>query len=98
MKTRLSADITHFLLEEIIKLRPDAELYLFGSRVDLEAKGGDIDILVLSRESLSLTDKMKLNNLFIRRFGDRKIDIVSFGKEDENAFKTVALEKSVRLL
>lgn len=55
-----------------------ARVFLFGSRVDNNRKGGDIDLLIKSDESTLLTLKNKI--LFLvdlkSRIGDRKVDVV----------------------
>ena len=56
----------------------DAQVYLFGSRVDDTAKGGDIDLLIRldrqvqarERKALTLVARLQL------RMGDQPIDVV----------------------
>lgn len=55
----------------------EAEVYLFGSRADDAAKGGDIDLLVLSRK-ISLMDKLEILAQLHLRIGERKIDIAVY--------------------
>ena len=52
----------------------EAMIYLFGSRVDDSAKGGDIDLLVLSKK-IKLMDKLDILAQLHQRLGARKIDI-----------------------
>jgi predicted nucleotidyltransferase len=63
------------------------QIYLFGSRVDDSKKGGDIDILVLSDKKLHHIDLFKMKQLFFSKFGQQKIDVISFTKSDESLFK-----------
>jgi len=70
---------------------PSNQVYLFGSRVDDSKKGGDIDILVLSDKKLHHTDLFKMKQLFFSKFGQQKMDVVSFAKNDESAFKKYVL-------
>jgi predicted nucleotidyltransferase len=94
---RLREEIAEFLKEEIKKFLPDAEVYLFGSRVDDKKKGGDIDILVVGNRRLSLMEKVKIRTAFYKRFGEQKLDIVSFTREENPPFKTLALKEGVKL-
>ena len=55
----------------------DAIIYLFGSRVDDTAKGGDIDLLVLSRK-INLMAKLDILALLHQKLGERKIDIAVY--------------------
>jgi predicted nucleotidyltransferase len=75
----------------IRRFLPDAELYLFGSRARDELKGGDIDLLVLGPRELSDQEKRDIKIGFYKAFGERKIDIVSFTKDDPAPFKQLAL-------
>ena len=76
---------------------PDADLYLFGSRAKDDLKGGDIDLLVLGPRELSDQEKREIKIGFYKAFGERKIDIVSFAKNDPAPFKQLALLEAVPL-
>ena len=45
---RLEANESKAIGEEVRRLDPAAEIYLYGSRANDAAKGGDIDLLVVS--------------------------------------------------
>ena len=47
---RLADNEQSAIREAICKVDSEAAVYLFGSRVDDAAKGGDIDLLVLSKK------------------------------------------------
>lgn len=94
---RLSFDIASGIKEDIKKLRPNADIRLFGSRTDDSKKGGDIDILVLDTERLNFRERLDLKVSFQKRFGERKIDIVSFTFNQNDPFKNIILPQSVAL-
>lgn len=56
----------------------DAKVWLFGSRVDDTARGGDIDLLVEADVDLeeALDKELRLYARLVRRLGDQRIDIV----------------------
>jgi len=94
---RLSHSIIEFLKSEINGRIASAEIYLFGSRVDDSKKGGDIDLLILSEQKIDFETKAKIKINFYKKFGERKIDIVFFNKNDNAAFKNLVLMEAVRL-
>jgi len=55
-----------------------SRVWLFGSRVDDDAKGGDIDLLVKTRDPVGAPAQLiaRLMAKLMMRLGDRKIDIV----------------------
>lgn len=57
----------------------DVDVYLFGSRVDDTAKGGDIDLLVESKKPISdrLAKALKMIARPQLRLGDQKIDVIA---------------------
>jgi predicted nucleotidyltransferase len=55
----------------------DAIIYLFGSRTDNTAKGGDIDLLILSK-TINLMAKLDILTQLHQRLGERKIDIAVY--------------------
>lgn len=74
---------------------PAAEVYLFGSRVDDNAKGGDIDILVLS-EKINFSGKLDILVDLFKQLGDRKLDIV-VAPDRAKPFTRIAISRGVRL-
>ncbi len=66
---------------------PGAEIYLFGSRVDDQGRGGDIDILILSEKLIDNKRLREFRIKFFKIFGWQKIDLVNLTKDDESTFK-----------
>jgi predicted nucleotidyltransferase len=76
---RLSPESCHIIRKTTAEIfGPEAEVRLFGSRIDDEARGGDIDLLVVSeqpvedkaRKSLALVARLQM------RLGDQPIDVL----------------------
>ena len=94
---RLNTEQISFIKENLAKVNVIKDIYLFGSRVDDMAKGGDIDILILSDKYVEpkIIRRFKIN--FYKNFGWQKIDIVNFLVDEKHPFKNVALDKAVKL-
>lgn len=56
----------------------DTQVWLFGSRVDDSARGGDIDLMIEAalEPDEALESELRLYSRLIRRLGDQRIDIV----------------------
>jgi hypothetical protein len=94
---RLSQLIYSSIKNRIHESIPNADVFLFGSRVDDFAKGGDIDLLLLTEEKLPMVSINRIRRLILNDIGEQKIDMVNFRKSDDHPFKSLALETAVRL-
>ncbi|TAK30242.1 MAG: nucleotidyltransferase domain-containing protein [Saprospiraceae bacterium] len=94
---RLDQEKAVFLKNNIQGMKPGAQVMLFGSRTDDQKKGGDIDILVLSQSKLSLSELLKIQVAFWKKFGEQKLDIVSFTFQEKDTFKEIALSDAIEL-
>lgn len=74
---RLANEERSVINETIRQADADAQVYLFGSRVDNDARGGDIDLLVLSKK-INLMTKLDILARLHRALGERKIDIAVY--------------------
>ena len=72
---RLTADEITAIREETGRLDPKAEVYLYGSRVDDTARGGDVDLLVVS-DTLSFREVLRLRTGILERIGWQQLDLV----------------------
>lgn len=72
-----------------------AQIHLFGSRVDDDAKGGDIDLLVLSKR-IDLMAKLDILAQLHNKLGERKIDIAVY-PNTTRPFPRMVLQEGVRL-
>ena len=61
--------------EEVTRLDPEARVWLFGSRVDDRARGGDIDLLVRS-DRIGFAEKVLLRVRVLERIGEQQLDLV----------------------
>ena len=73
----------------------DARVYLFGSRVDDNAKGGDIHLLVLSKK-INVMAKLQILATLHQQLGERKIEVAVFA-DANRPFAKIALEHGVLL-
>ena len=74
----------------------NAKLYLFGSRVDDTKKGGDIDLLVVSKE-VTKKDLRLLRIDFFDHFEEQKLDIVLDDGEFKNPFTKHIIKGAILL-
>ena len=93
---RLHNDEIAMLKSKLKTLSSEAKLYLFGSRTDDEARGGDIDLLVVS-DRLTKKDLRVLRVEFYKHFGEQKLDIVLDNTELKSPFVRHILEKAILL-
>jgi uncharacterized protein len=92
---RLKKDEIAYIKNTISFFDPKATVYLFGSRVDDHLKGGDIDILILSK-IINLNIKRQIRIKLYDKLGEQKIDIV-IAKGRQKPFIKLALQNSVVL-
>lgn len=84
---RLDREIAQYMKQVIQSEIPGSTVYLFGSRVDDQARGGDIDLMILTHEPADKLIFRKIRTAFIRKFGWRKIDLVNFTYSNQSAFR-----------
>ena len=93
---RLLEKEVNTLKTKLLELSSDAKLYLFGSRVDDSKYGGDIDLLIISRE-LTKKDLRTIRIDFFKKFGEQKLDILLDNGELKNPFTRKILQKAILL-
>lgn len=94
---RLSATEISAIREEIGRLDPAAVVYLFGSRVDEAARGGDVDLLVVS-DTLGFRDVLRLRTRILDRLGWQQLDLVVRRRDQtDEPLAAMALETGVKL-
>ena len=93
---RLTSTEITTLKKSLQELDKDAELYLFGSRIDDNKRGGDIDLLIISKK-LNKRDIRKIKFDFYDKFGEQKIDIIIDRGELDSPFKKIIFQKAIRL-
>ena len=102
---RLDADTIRELAQlfsEYLGDDPDAVVRLFGSRADLEGKGGDLDLVVVSKRAVrhAYALKKKLRMAIRERLGDQRVDILVVAgdaQESLSPFAQLALMESVQI-
>ncbi len=73
------------------------KVYLFGSRVDDNKKGGDIDLYLVPENKDNLYEKkIKLLSALDRALGEQKIDVV-IAKDKTRPIEKEAIEKGIEL-
>lgn len=94
---RLEANQLKTIPEEVRRSDPAAEIYLYGSRANDAAKGGDIDLLVVS-DTLDFRDTLRLRRAILDRIGWQQLDLVVRRRDQlDEPLAALALETGKKL-
>jgi predicted nucleotidyltransferase len=94
---RLQPNEREVLRSAVLQQLENAQVYLFGSRVDDTKRGGDIDLLIRGSRKLTLIEKARIRAAYFRVFGERRIDLVTVQTDQEDAFTLMILEHAIPL-
>jgi predicted nucleotidyltransferase len=83
------------ITDAVWQVDKDAQIYLFGSRVNDTAKGGDIDVLVLSKK-INLMAKLGILAQLHLQLGERKIDVTVY-PDASRPFPRMVMREGIRL-
>lgn len=82
---------------------PGTEVFLFGSRLRDEARGGDIDLLVETPETMPPADRVRCRTCFVaniyRLLEEQRIDVVisARGQPDQRGVVAAAKREGLKL-
>jgi predicted nucleotidyltransferase len=77
MKIRLNQEYLNFICQKSLELFNSKEVWIFGSRVDMNKKGGDIDIFIKTPNTDNLLQtKIIFLREFEKKFGEQKVDLI----------------------
>jgi uncharacterized protein len=94
---RLAKEQLETIRDEIRRFDPAAEIYLFGSRADDNARGGDIDVLAVSKNA-GLRDLLRMRRAILDRIGWQQLDLILRRPEDlEEPFIAQAVRTGIKL-
>lgn len=94
---RLDANEAKAVDEEVRRLDPAAEIYLYGSRANDSAKGGDIDLLVIS-DTLGFREVLRLRTRILDRIGWQQLDLVVRRRDQlDEPLAAMAQETGIKL-
>lgn len=92
---RISNQEQSAIVQAVQCVDTSAQLYLYGSRADDAALGGDIDVLLLSA-NINLMGKLDILASLRHSLGERKIDLAIYS-DASKPFAQLALQTGVRL-
>ena len=92
---RLSEKEISAIKNNILNFDQDAKIYLFGSRTNDKAKGGDIDVLVIS-DKIGFNEKLKIRTEIFKEIEEQKLDLVV--KKDFNDVFVKMIEPDLQIL
>jgi len=94
---RISKNYINIFKEKFSEFFGEGEIYLFGSRVDDNKKGGDIDLYLKVKNHSNLFEKkIKFLSRVKRELGEQKIDII-FNEDKNRLIEVEALKWGIKL-
>lgn len=94
---RLAPQQKTAILAAVGRQDPEARIILFGSRIDDRAKGGDIDLLIVS-DRIGLHQEWEIRRDILDEIGWQKLDlIVRRSNQLDSSIASVAMETGIPL-
>jgi len=93
---RLTQEERDFFKSSISNFSNEAKVYLFGSRVDDDKKGGDIDLLIVSKE-MTKQQVREVKIAFYKHFGEQKLDVILDDGQFKQPFTKLIAKRSIAL-
>ena len=88
---RLNQDKINYLKQLSLGIFNSDDIYLFGSRVDDNLKGGDIDIYIQTdKKENILKSKIIFLREFDKKFGEQKVDLIIDNNSTQKEIFTIA--------
>ena len=72
---RLTEKEISSIKNNVLRFDPEAKIYLFSSGTNDKAKGGDIDVLVISNK-IDFNKKLKIITGIFKEIDEQKLDLV----------------------
>jgi predicted nucleotidyltransferase len=94
---RLTSFQQHSIRESVQQFLPGAKVLLYGSRADDTKRGGDIDLLVLTKETFEQSVKLKILASLYRRIGEQKIDLSIENPDRQSDFAKLVIGNAIVL-
>lgn len=95
-KIRLSESEVKSIKSAIHAVDAEAKIIIFGSRTDTTKRGGDIDLLVISK-SITFSERRKIRVELLKKLGDRKIDLIITPAPESTVFTSLAFKYGIGL-
>ena len=94
---RLSTKYQETIKKYFYQYFQDGSIYLFGSRIDDDKKGGDIDLYLVVKNHINLFEKkLKFLSRIKRELGEQKIDVI-FNTDNSRLIEQEAQRWGIKL-
>jgi uncharacterized protein len=93
---RLTQPQQELIKTSVQQLDENARVFLFGSRVDDEKTGGDIDLLIFSSK-LNQKQLRRVKWNFYDKFGEQKMDLIVDSGRLDTAFVKMVFPTAIEL-
>ena len=92
---RLTKEETTVLKNGVKKIDPDAQLYIFGSRLDDDAKASEIDLIIVSKK-VRLADKLAIDTYYEEKLKGKNVR-TTIGKTGLEGHIALIIPKAVKI-
>ncbi len=99
-KMRLTSFEIKSIKESFLTVFKNGKIYLFGSRIDDDKKGGDIDLYIIlnyiEKREIIFDKKIEFLGILQNKIGEQKIDVV-ISKDKNRYIEIEALKTGIEL-
>jgi predicted nucleotidyltransferase len=85
---RLTEKEIQIFKNQVLSFDKNAVIYLFGSRANDKAKGGDIDLLIVS-DKIGFPEKIKIRAGIFNQMEEQKLDLIVRKDLDDSFVKSI---------